>query len=174
MIEGRSDVNWPDIQKPFSLNDVQKSIEVLQSVAIALRQKRISQGALRIDLPRLTFSMDWATRTPTGFRLYELKDSNRLIEEFMLLANMRVAEKIYSAFPEISVLRCHPPPNEMKLSQVAETLQAVGIHLDVSSSAALQNSLLHYGQTDSDPVSLGRNLVISNLLAKPMKVLSNV
>nr|CAG4650070.1 EOG090X047D [Sida crystallina] len=168
VIEGRTDIDWPVIHGQ-SLEDVVKSIEVLQSVAGHLRAKRVRQGALRIDLPRLAFSMDWKTRTTTGFRLYEIKESNRLIEEFMLLANMRVAEKIYQAFPKLAVLRCHPPPNETKLSQVAQDLQAVGIHVDTSSSAALQESLIRYGQTVNDPVSLARNLVISNLLAKPMK-----
>ena len=115
--------------------------------------------------------MDWKTRTPIGFRVYELKDSNRLIEEFMLLANTRVAQKIYNAFPEIAVLRSHPPPNILKLKQLSENLETLGIHLDVTSSKTLQESLLLYGQAGTDPISLGRSLVISNLLAKPMQVL---
>ena len=56
------------------------------------------------------------------------------------------------------------------MGQVADMLQSVGIHLDVSTSASLQQSLIRYGQTGTDPVSLGRNLVLSNLLAKPMQV----
>ena len=149
---------------------MRQTVETLQDIAGQLRRKRFEQGALRIDLPRLSFSMDWSTRTPTGFRLYELKDSNRLIEEFMLLANMRVAEKIYQAFPDLAVLRCHPPPNDAKLQKVVKTLSAVGLHLDVSDSLAIQQSLIRFGQTEGDAVSLGRNLVISNLLAQPMKV----
>ena len=144
---------------------------MLQELANHLRKKRVDQGALRIDLPRLAFSMDWKTRTPIGFRVYELKESNRLIEEFMLLANMRVAEKIYEEFPDLAVLRCHPPPLMHKLEQLSDLLQTIGIHLDVSSSATLQQSLIRYGQGSQDPLAMGRNLVISNLLAKPMKVI---
>ena len=154
------------------MEDIQKSVRVLQELASHLREKRFQQGALRIDLPRLAFNMDWKTRTPIGFRVYELKESNRLIEEFMLLANTRVAQKIYSVFPDIAVLRSHPPPNLLKLKQLSENLETLGIHLDVSSSKSLQESLLRYGQASSDPISLGRNLVISNLLAKPMQVTS--
>lgn len=160
----------PTIKGPHSKEEICKTILVLQELAGHLRKKRVDQGALRIDLPRLAFSMDWETRTPTGFRVYELKESNRLIEEFMLLANMRVAQKIYNVFPGLAVLRSHPPPIRKKLEQLSDTLQTIGIHLDVSSSAALQESLLRYGQTSSDPIAVGRNLVISNLLAKPMKV----
>uniref|UniRef100_A0A0P6GI32 DIS3 exonuclease 2 n=1 Tax=Daphnia magna TaxID=35525 RepID=A0A0P6GI32_9CRUS len=174
VIEGRDINNWPVIKGPHPSSEICKSILVLQELAGYLRKKRVDQGALRIDLPRLAFSMDWETRTPIGFRVYELKESNRLIEEFMLLANMRVAEKIYGAFPALAVLRSHPPPPTHKLEQLAETLQTIGIHLDVTSSATLQESLLRYGQGSTDAISMGRNLVISNLLAKPMKCASYI
>jgi len=169
VIEGRDDVQWPTIKGAHSLSDIKETVGVLQELATHLRQKRVRDGALRIDLPRLAFNMDWKTRTPIGFRVYELKDSNRLIEEFMLLANTRVAQKIYNAFPEIAVLRSHPPPNILKLKQLSENLETLGIHLDVTSSKTLQESLLLYGQAGTDPISLGRSLVISNLLAKPMQ-----
>ena len=42
----------------------------------------------------------------------ELKDTNALVEEFMLLANIYVARKIHSVFPESSMLRRHPPPHQ--------------------------------------------------------------
>ena len=149
------------------MSEIRQTILVLQELAGHLRKKRVDQGALRIDLPRLAFSMDWETRTPIGFRVYELKESNRPIEEFMFLANMRVDHNI---IPGLAVLRSHPPPPTRKLEQLSDTLQTIGIHLDISSSATLQESLLRYGQGSSDPISMGRNLVISNLLAKPMKV----
>lgn len=39
-------------------------------------------------------------------------NQSRLIEEFMLLANMAVAHRIYKSFPDLAVLRRHPPPQE--------------------------------------------------------------
>jgi DIS3-like exonuclease 2 len=42
--------------------------------------------------------------------MQERWDSNRLIEEFMLLANMAVAKRIHAAFPTLALLRRHPPP----------------------------------------------------------------
>jgi exoribonuclease R len=53
-----------------------------------------------------------------GFKLFEARDSNRLIEEFMLLANMSVAKKLYDTFPELAVLRRHPPPPPRSLVSV--------------------------------------------------------
>ena len=170
IIERQDRVNFPTIYNKFNADDVCQAIDILQAIAINLREKREKQGALRLDLPRLSFKMDWETRTPTGFRVYDRKDSHKLVEEFMLLANMRVAMKIYENFPQISVLRNHPPPDATKRNFLSKELEALGIHMDLSSSASIQQGMLQYAQASSDPVSVGRNLVISNLIAKPMKV----
>ena len=47
------------------------------------------------------------------------REANKLVEEFMLLANMSVAALIADAFPERSLLRRHPPPNQRKLEEVS-------------------------------------------------------
>ena len=49
----------------------------------------------------------------------EQKPANELVAEFMLLANMRVAEKIATAFPDRAMLRRHPAPDERKLSELS-------------------------------------------------------
>ena len=41
---------------------------------------------------------------------YSCRETNSLVEEFMLLANISVAKKIFNHFPEFAVLRRHPPP----------------------------------------------------------------
>ena len=48
------------------------------------------------------------------------REANKLVEEFMLLANMSVAALIADAFPERSLLRRHPPPNQRKLEEVSQ------------------------------------------------------
>ena len=47
------------------------------------------------------------------------REANKLVEEFMLLANMSVAALIADAFPERALLRRHPPPNQRKLDEVS-------------------------------------------------------
>lgn len=47
------------------------------------------------------------------------REANKLVEEFMLLANMSVASLIADAFPERALLRRHPPPNQRKLEEVS-------------------------------------------------------
>jgi exoribonuclease R len=47
------------------------------------------------------------------------REANKLVEEFMLLANMSVAALIAGAFPARALLRRHPPPNQRKLDEVS-------------------------------------------------------
>ena len=64
-----------------------------------------------------------------GYRLYEHRHSNKLIEEFMLLANISVATKIYNTFPDLAVLRSHPPPKEFLMDQTVDMLQNFGKYI---------------------------------------------
>ena len=75
------------------------------------------------------------------FRLHQHKHSNKLIEEFMLLANMAVARKIYTSFPALSVLRRHPPPKGPFLDILLASLQSLGVVIDRSSAGAIGQSI---------------------------------
>jgi protein SSD1 len=85
-----------------------------QELSQRLREQRSRRGALSLGSIKLTFELD-EHENPIECTVYEHKDANRLIEEFMLLANMSVAQKISSAFPEQALLRRHAPPIERRL-----------------------------------------------------------
>lgn len=97
-----------------------------------------------------------------------------LIEEFMLLANITVAIKLYTAIPETALLRIHRDPSKYSLNTVCDTLQKYGIHLDGETAGSLQASIRRY-----DPeynATLNNNsmkyimMVIINLCSKSMMV----
>lgn len=67
-------------------------------------------GALTLASNQVKFSFDAETHNPTDVRMYSFYETNSLVEEFMLLANVSVAEKILERFPAISVLRRHQEP----------------------------------------------------------------
>jgi exoribonuclease R len=92
----------------------------------------------------------------------------RLIEEFMLLANMTVAKQITTDFPELAFLRCHPTPHKYVLEELQKSLEQRGVFLDIKSAGGLQASLWRYAGDDF--VSQARMLVLNNLCAKPMAV----
>ena len=73
--------------------------------------------------------------------LKELKDTNALVEEFMLLANIYVAKKIYATFPESSMLRRHPKPPSNNFENLIKALEPLGFEIDPSNSSTLSRSL---------------------------------
>ncbi|XP_062504262.1 DIS3-like exonuclease 2 isoform X2 [Corticium candelabrum] len=150
-----------------TIEAISRCVRDMQKIALNLRRKRFSEGALRIDQPKLSFSLDQDSGLPNGCGVYQLKDSNRLIEEFMLLANMAVARQIYNFFPDCSLLRRHPAPHSNKLDELVRLCAAFGIKLDAGSSGSL-HACLHNRSSEDD--SLMKALVLSSLLSRSMKV----
>lgn len=63
--------------------------------------------------PEIRFQVDSETHDPIDVQAKQIRDTNSMIEEFMLLANVSVAEKIYKEFPEFAMLRRHPEPPQV-------------------------------------------------------------
>jgi DIS3-like exonuclease 2 len=120
---------------------VKAAVLGLQSIATRLRAARFARGALRLDKVKVGFVINQGTGMPEGVCDYALHDSNRLVEEFMLMANMSVAKRLHEAFPKHALLRNHPPPKEVPLKKVAALCLAKGIALDISSAGGIQTSL---------------------------------
>ena len=70
-----------------------------------------------------------------------------MVQELMLAANMAVAALLADAFPDIALLRRHPPPLEKKMAELGALSEKLGLELDVSGAAALQASLQVSGVT---------------------------
>jgi exosome complex exonuclease DIS3/RRP44 len=73
--------------------------------------------------------------------MYQLRETNAMVEEFMLLANIAVAEKIYNHFPNFALLRRHPVPAEKGFAPIIEAAEQLGLTLNVNSSKELADSL---------------------------------
>ena len=73
---------------------------------------------------------------------YPTKDSNRLVEEYMLLANYLVAQKLILGAKNLAAIRRHPGPHPKKLQEYAEQCKTRGFEIDVSSAGKLHSSLL--------------------------------
>ncbi|OWK00849.1 hypothetical protein Celaphus_00016688, partial [Cervus elaphus hippelaphus] len=66
--------------------------------------------ALTLSSPEVRFHMDSETHDPIDLQTKELRETNSMVEEFMLLANISVAKKIHEEFSEHALLRKHPAP----------------------------------------------------------------
>ncbi|KAG9442550.1 hypothetical protein H6P81_018404 [Aristolochia fimbriata] len=113
----------------------------LNSLAKIMRQRRIDRGALTLASAEVKFQIDTETHDPLDIGMYQIREANQMIEEFMLAANVSVAEKNLKHFPLCSLLRRHPSPTKEMLEPLLRTAAAIGLSLDASSSKALADSL---------------------------------
>ncbi|XP_024596355.1 DIS3-like exonuclease 2 isoform X1 [Neophocaena asiaeorientalis asiaeorientalis] len=172
MIEGPTrkipEEELPPVSPEHTSEEVHRAVLNLHHIAKELRQQRFVDGALRLDQLKLAFTLDHETGLPQGCHVYEYRDSNKLVEEFMLLANMAVARKIHCTFPERALLRRHPPPQTKMLNDLVEFCDQMGLPMDFSSAGALNKSLMEtFGD---DKYSLARKEVLTNMCSRPMQM----
>ncbi|GLT82513.1 hypothetical protein SLE2022_008780 [Rubroshorea leprosula] len=115
----------------------------MNALAKIMRQRRIDRGALTLASAEVKFQIDTETHDPLDIGMYQIREANQMVEEFMLAANVSVAKQIRDHFPSCSLLRRHPTPTREMLEPFLRTAAAIGLSLDVSSSKALADSLDH-------------------------------
>ncbi|XP_015889583.2 exosome complex exonuclease RRP44 homolog A [Ziziphus jujuba] len=113
----------------------------MNTLAKIMRLRRIERGAITLASAEVKFQIDTETHDPLDIGMYQIREANQMVEEFMLAANVSVSEKILKHFPLCSLLRRHPIPTREMLQPLLLTAAAVGLNLDVSSSKALADSL---------------------------------
>lgn len=125
--------------------DFADELSTLNRMADILRAQRMRQGALEFDKKEVKFTLDDAGN-PTGVYLKAVQDANRLIEEFMLLANRRVArfvgqEKRGKSSGKTFVYRVHEDPDPEKIEALKRFVRAFGYELQTSSRLTLSKSM---------------------------------
>ncbi|KAI0021202.1 mitotic control protein dis3 [Xylariomycetidae sp. FL0641] len=123
-------------------DDLTKGMRTLLMLSKKLKQKRMDAGALSLSSPEVKVQMESETSDPIDVKTKELLDTNSLVEEFMLLANISVASKIYEAFPQTAILRRHAAPPKTNFDELSNQLKVKkGFELRTDSSKALADSL---------------------------------
>ena len=117
------------------------AISTLNSLAKKMRSKRMESGAISFDKVEVKFNLN-SKNEPEGVYFKEAKDSNKLIEEFMLLANRKVASFIGKQKPtKTFVYRIHDQPDEEKLLALNSIISRFGHKLNLKDKKAVSNSL---------------------------------
>ncbi|CAK7245919.1 MAG: exosome catalytic subunit dis3 [Sporothrix thermara] len=129
-------------------DDLTRGMRTLLDLSKKLKQKRLDAGALSLSSPEVKVQMESETSDPIDVQTKALLDTNSLVEEFMLLANIAVATKIYDSFPQTALLRRHATPPKTNFDELSRQLRAAGpnngdedFYLNVESSKALAASL---------------------------------
>jgi ribonuclease R len=125
--------------------DISFAVLKLDQLAKKMRMKRMAQGAISFDKVEVKFNLD-EEANPIGVFFKTSKDANKLIEEFMLLANRKVSEFVGKQKPEKTfVYRVHDEPDDTKLASLQTVVSRFGYKLnfkDRKSTTASLNKLL--------------------------------
>ncbi len=141
----------------FSYEEVQAIIEsgegewadeiaVLNRLAFKLREERFNKGAINFETQEVRFKLDQEGK-PLSIYIREMKEANKLIEDFMLLANRKVAEKIGKKVGDkpakTFVYRVHDEPTPEKLENFTQFIERLGYKLKLTSKKTLAQSFNH-------------------------------
>ncbi|MDA9284689.1 ribonuclease R [Flavobacteriaceae bacterium] len=137
------------IRKEVSLNGIEYSVSSkvkeavlkLNDIAIFMRKERMKSGAISFDKKEVRFNIN-KQNEPIGVYVKESKESNKLVEEFMLLANRKVSEYVGKKIKKnLFIYRVHDLPDESKIKALKEVSKSLGYNLDISSRKKMSESL---------------------------------
>lgn len=135
-------------KRRFSYDEAQQVIEEekgdfkdemvqLNKLAQTLRKKRMHDGSIEFHTPEVKFDLD-KNGSPVCIYRKELKESNMLVEEFMLLANKLVAKHIgfnKKSQPKPFVYRVHDLPDKDKILEFSKFVKTLGYSFDPNQSS---------------------------------------
>jgi ribonuclease R len=124
--------------------DFKEEIHILDGIAKTLRKYRLKNGALNIESEEMRFKLD-ENGMPIEVIIKTSKDAHKLVEEFMLLANRKVAEFIGKSKkgkdPIPFVYRCHDKPDITKIGLFSVFIDKFGYKLDFSNPDEISKSI---------------------------------
>ena len=128
-----------------------EALQTLNGLAKILRAERFRHGAINFESPEVYFHLDDEGH-PTGVYFRRAMDANRLIEEFMLLANRIVATEMGRAKkkdetrvkPKPFVFRVHDVPDTEKLGRLSRFIQHFGVHLRLNAKRSATNKSINH------------------------------
>lgn len=141
---------YEEVQDILEARQGEYAAELMQlnTFAKTLRERRMAAGAINFDRMEVRFEIDEATGRPLSVYFKVQKDAHKLVEEFMLLANRTVAERIGKvrggAKPKVFPYRIHDLPDPEKLEDLKNFIVKFGYKLKTAGSKTdVSRSLNH-------------------------------
>jgi len=145
VIKSNRSYNYEEVQKMIDgeEGDFKDQLMTLHLLASKLRTERFKKGAIAFHSQEVKFILDENAK-PIGAFVKEQKEANWLIEDFMLLANRRVAEFIGKKNgkkpAKTFVYRIHDVPNPEKLQNFVELVRRLGYSMKTGTRKSLADS----------------------------------
>ena len=117
-----------------------EAIITLDDIAKKIRDKREKNGSINFNRTEVGFILD-KEKNPQEIYFKQSADSNKLIEEFMLIANKKVAEVFNEIKNQKHIYRVHDLPDNEKLKSLKYIVKSFGYNLDLTSSKGISKSL---------------------------------
>jgi ribonuclease R len=139
VIKSDSRFSYADAQKVIDTGDgdMKEQLITLHNLAQMLRSKRFATGSFAFERLEVKFNLS-EKGVPLGILFREFGTANQLIEEFMLLANKRVAEYVGKKLKgKTFVYRIHDKPNAEKLSSFSYFIKRFGYEIDTANMKGL-------------------------------------
>jgi ribonuclease R/exosome complex exonuclease DIS3/RRP44 len=150
-----------DIELDINLG---QAIIALNKIAQKMRKGRSKRGSISFDKQEVKFKLD-ENNKPVGIHFKVAKDSNKLIEEFMLLANRHVAQYINSrGLPNVN--RAHDKPNDEKLANLKNFISQFGYEIRIDTPEETTRTL---NQLLLDVRGTAEEDMINNLVVRTMQ-----
>ena len=128
------------IDKKYDVDvTIAKAILEMDRLAKIMRKARMNNGAISFDKVEVKFKLD-ENSNPAGVYFKESRDANKLIEEFMLLANRSVAEYIGKQ-KKTFIYRVHDEPDDEKISALENIIKQFGYKMDTRDKKATAQSM---------------------------------
>lgn len=170
IIHSRKRYSYEQVQAVIESSQGENADEILRlnQLALRLREKRFQKGSFNFETQEVRFKLDEQGK-PLSIYIREMKEANKLIEDFMLLANRMVAEHIGKKKggqpAKTFVYRVHDAPNAEKLETFTQFVSRLGFKLKVSSKKNLAES---YNQLFRDIKGTGTENMIETIAIRTM------
>ncbi len=124
-----------------------KELLTLRTLAWKIRERRVKNGAVAFDTPEVKIKLDEAGK-PIAVLLKERKDTNLLIEDFMLLANVAVAEFLTEEMKKAhltgaTIYRVHDKPDGDRIETLGQFLKVLGYHLEMGAGGQVKGEAIN-------------------------------
>lgn len=140
------------------------AVRLLNKIAQRMRKTRSKKGSISFDKQEVKFKLD-ENNKPVGIHFKVAKDSNKLIEEFMLLANRHVAQYINTrGLPNVN--RAHDKPNDEKLANLKDFISQFGYEIRIDTPEETTKTL---NQLLIDVRGTAEEDMINNLVVRTMQ-----
>ncbi len=170
VIKSNHRFNYGEVQEVIEAGKGEYSSEILllHNLASRLRQDRYKKGSIDFEREEVKFKLDEKGK-PISVYFVQQKESNKLIEDFMLLANRKVAELIgkkkENETPKPFVYRVHDEPNPEKLQNFSEFVGKLGYKLKTTSRKTVADSM---NKLLTDIIGKGEENMIETLAIRTM------